>query len=201
MEEDEGRKEEIITSSEDNICVTRDMLKNIVSNTLEEQKKQSEAGSKETIKSLYSEGMKKGFEIQRKPLLSSTIWRKHVMGNYLVNHSTIGTREPMRNAPNSVHSLSSKGINYITKQPLVASNAQPIQTVLKLPVPITCGETHGNQTQQSGSGIWSEKRNQSQILYIYIYMNIEDKAALKVEEVVESADGTWDVTKMWDALD
>ncbi len=75
-----------------------------------------------------------------------------------VKNSTISTREPMRNAPNSVHSLSSKGINYITKQLLVASNAQPIQTVVKLPVPITCGETHGNQTQQCGSGIWSEKR-------------------------------------------
>ncbi len=84
-------------SSEDSICVTRDLLKNIVSNTLEEQKKQAEAGSKDAIKSAYAEGIKRGCEIQSKPLLSSTIGQEHVMGNYLVNHSTIGSPEPLRN--------------------------------------------------------------------------------------------------------
>ncbi len=72
VEEDEGKKEEIITSSEDSICVTRDMLKNIVANTLEEQKKQSEAGSKDA-KSAYAEGMIRGCEIESKPLLSPTL--------------------------------------------------------------------------------------------------------------------------------
>ncbi len=38
------------------------MLKNIVLNTLEEQKKQANANSKEAIKSAYTEGMKKGCE-------------------------------------------------------------------------------------------------------------------------------------------
>ncbi len=65
MEEDEGRKEEIITSLADS--VTRDMLKNIVSNSLEEQKKQADASSKEAIKSAYTEGIKKGCEIQGRP--------------------------------------------------------------------------------------------------------------------------------------
>ncbi len=32
-------------------------------------------------------------------------------------------------------------------------------------------------------------------------MSLKGKAALKVEEIIESADVTWDVTKMWDALD
>ncbi len=36
---------------------------------------------------------------------------------------------------------------------------------------------------------------------VELYISLEGKAALKVEEVVESADGTWDNTKMWDALD
>ncbi len=36
LEEDEGRKEDTITSSEDCISLTRDMLKNMVSNTFEE---------------------------------------------------------------------------------------------------------------------------------------------------------------------
>ncbi len=31
-------------------------------------------------------------------------------------------------------------------------------------------------------------------------MNLKGNAALKVEEVIGSADGTLDVTKMWDAL-
>ncbi len=118
MDEDEGRKEEIITSLEDSISVTRDMLKNIVSNALEEQKKQADASSKEAIKSAYNEGIKKGCEIQGKSLLSSTIGQEHVIRNYLLNHSTIGTPEPiaMRNKLNEVCSLSPKGIDYITKQ-------------------------------------------------------------------------------------
>ncbi len=33
------------------------------------------------------------------------------------------------------------------------------------------------------------------------YMRLEGKAALNVEEVVESFDGTCDVTKMWESLD
>ncbi len=36
---------------------------------------------------------------------------------------------------------------------------------------------------------------------VELYISLEGKAALKIEEVLESADGTWDVTKMWDALD
>ncbi len=35
---------------------------------------------------------------------------------------------------------------------------------------------------------------------VELYISLEDKAALKLEEVVESADGTWDITKMLDAL-
>ncbi len=32
-------------------------------------------------------------------------------------------------------------------------------------------------------------------------ISLEDKPAVKVEEIIESANGTSDVTKMWDALD
>ncbi len=87
------------------------MLKNIVSNALEEQKKQADASTKEAIKSSYNEGMKKGCEMQGKPLLSSIIGQEHVLRNYLINHSTIGTPEPMRNVLNEVCSLSPKGID------------------------------------------------------------------------------------------
>ncbi len=68
VEEDKGRKEEIITLSEESISLTRDMLKNIVSNALEEQKKQADANSKEAIKSACTEGIMKSCEIQGKPL-------------------------------------------------------------------------------------------------------------------------------------
>ncbi len=34
-----------------------------------------------------------------------------------------------------------------------------------------------------------------------LYMSLEGKAALKVEEVVENADSTWNATKMWEALE
>ncbi len=80
------------------------------------------------------------------------------MENYFVNHSTIGTPEPMRNVLNEVHSLSLKGIDYITKQPLVTRNAQSVHMALKLPVSTTYSETNSNQTQQSVSDIWSSKR-------------------------------------------
>ncbi len=126
VEEDERRKEEIITSTEDSICVTRDMLKTIVHNVLEDQKKRANAGSKEVIKSAYAEGIKKGYKIEGNPLLSSTMGQEHVMGNDLVNHSTISTPEHTRDVLHSVHSLRPNGIDYITKQPLVASNAMPI---------------------------------------------------------------------------
>ncbi len=43
----------------------------------------------------------------------------------------------MRNMLNEVCSLSPKGIDYITKQPLVASNVQSVQTAVKLPVSTT----------------------------------------------------------------
>ncbi len=76
--------------------MTRDMLKNIIQNTFEEQKIQAEAASKKTIKSAYTGGMKRGCEIQGTPLLSLTIGQEHVMVNYLVNHSAIRTPEPIR---------------------------------------------------------------------------------------------------------
>ncbi len=153
VEEDEGRKEEIITSSEDSICVTRDILKNIVSNTLEEQKKQADANSQEAITSSYTEGIKKYCEIQGKPLLSSTIVQEQVMGIYLVNHNTIGSPEPMKNMLNEVSLLSPKGIDYITKQPIAANNVQTVQMAMKLSVSTTYSGTIGNETQQSSSSI------------------------------------------------
>ncbi len=51
MEGDEGRKKEIITSTEDSICTTKDMLTNIIQLAFEDQKKLADAGSKEAIKS------------------------------------------------------------------------------------------------------------------------------------------------------
>ncbi len=36
---------------------------------------------------------------------------------------------------------------------------------------------------------------------VELYMSLKSKAVLKVEKVVENTDGTWGVTKMWDALD
>ncbi len=36
---------------------------------------------------------------------------------------------------------------------------------------------------------------------IELYMILEGKAALKVEEVVENVDGTWNITDIWDAFD
>ncbi len=36
---------------------------------------------------------------------------------------------------------------------------------------------------------------------VELYMSLEGKAALKVEEVIENADSTSNVTKMWGALD
>ncbi len=32
-------------------------------------------------------------------------------------------------------------------------------------------------------------------------MSLKGKSALKVEEAVESDEGTWNITKMWNALD
>ncbi len=80
MEEVEGREEKVITPVEDSISMTGDMLKNIVANALEEQKKLADANSKEAIKTAYTEGMKKGCELQVKRLLSSTLGQE--MGNY-----------------------------------------------------------------------------------------------------------------------
>ncbi len=51
VEKVERRGEKIIAPAEDSISLTRDMLKNIVVNALEEQKKQADANSKEVIKS------------------------------------------------------------------------------------------------------------------------------------------------------
>ncbi len=36
---------------------------------------------------------------------------------------------------------------------------------------------------------------------IELYMSLEGKAALKIEEVIENDDSTWNFTKMWEALD
>ncbi len=70
MEEDDGRKEEIITSTDDSVYVIRDTLKNIVQNAIEDEKKQADAGSKEGIKSAYAEGMNRGCEMPGTSLLS-----------------------------------------------------------------------------------------------------------------------------------
>ncbi len=77
------------------------------------------------------------------------------MRNYLDSHSPIGTPEPLRNMLNEVRSLSPIGIDYIMKQPLVASNVQTVQMTMKLPVSTNYGGTDCNQTQQLISSIWS----------------------------------------------
>ncbi len=62
------------------------------------------------------------------------------MGNYMENHSPIGTTEPMRNMMNEVHLLSPKGIEYIMKPgPPMASNVQTVQTASKYQLLPTTG--------------------------------------------------------------
>ncbi len=67
------------------------MLKDIVANALEEQKRLSDATSKEAAKSAFSEGMKNGSELQVNPLYSSAIEQEVV--HYPVNQSPIGPHE------------------------------------------------------------------------------------------------------------
>ncbi len=100
---------------------------------------------------------------------------------------------------NEVHSLSPKRIDYITKQPLVASSVQLIQTAVKLPISMTYGDTRGNRTQQSASSMWSCKiyKRETNLKYsegsvevykslddyragVELYTSLEGNAALKV---------------------
>ncbi len=50
-------------TTDDNISLTRDMLQSIVSNALEEQKKFADFNITAAIKSAFSDGIKKGFEL------------------------------------------------------------------------------------------------------------------------------------------
>ncbi len=66
-----------------------------------------------------------------------------------------------------------KSLHYITKQPLVANNAQPIQTAVKLPVFTTYSETHNNHNQQSGSGLWSGKTYKRETIFKFYEGSVE----------------------------
>ncbi len=88
VEEDiEVRSKKPKTPANDNISMTRDMLKDIVANALEDQERLSDDTSAEAIKAVFTEVMKKGSELQVQPLHSSSIEQDVV--HYPVEHSPI----------------------------------------------------------------------------------------------------------------
>ncbi len=72
-EEVEVRLEKSKAPADNNIVMTRDMLKDIVANVLKEQKRLADATSKDAIKAAFREGLKNHSELQVNPLHSSVI--------------------------------------------------------------------------------------------------------------------------------
>ncbi len=71
--------------------MTRDMLRSIVSNALEEQKRLVDATTAETIKAAISEGIKTGTEFLVNPLYSSTTGPEI---EYYLDQSAVGLHQP-----------------------------------------------------------------------------------------------------------
>ncbi len=198
-------------TTDDNISLTQDMLRSIVSNALEEQKPFADVNITEAIKSAFSDGTKKGSEL----------------GHYL-DQTPLGLHQP--SALQAVHLLSPSWTGN-TGRPSSVINV-PDQSVSKLPVNAINSGIDGNKTVHMTSNLNTGKRYKRETTLkftegsvetyesfrgqfnihrkmlgwdnyrtaVELYMSLEGTAALKVE-VVENADSTGNVSDMWEALD
>ncbi len=198
-------------TTEDSISLTRDMLRSIVSNALEEQKKLADVNITEAIKSAFSDGINKGSEL----------------GHYL-DQTPLGLHQPTE--LQAVHLLSPSLIGN-TGRPSSVINV-PDQSVLKLPVNAINSGLDGNKTLHMTSSLNTGKRYKRKTIFkfsegsvetyesfrswfnihrkmlewddhrtaVELYMSLKGKAALKVE-VLENADSTGNVSDMREALD
>ncbi len=72
------RSETPVTPDDDKVCMTRDMFKNIMAKTLEDQKCLADAITAGAVNVGFMVGVKKGSEVQTQPLHSSTIEQEAV---------------------------------------------------------------------------------------------------------------------------
>ncbi len=200
-------------TTDDNISLTREMLRGMFSNTLEEQKKLVDVTTADAIKCAFSDGIKKGSEL----------------GHHL-DQTPIDFYQPTELQASHLLIPSQTG-NTMRSSPVI--NVNPLQSVSKLPVFDINNSLDGNKTLHMPSSLNTGKRYKRETslkfsegsVEIYesfrsqfnihqkmlgwddcrtaveLCMSLEGKAALKVEEVVVNADSTGNVSDIWEALD
>ncbi len=206
--------EEIVNdkTTDDNKSLTRDMLRRIISDALEEQKRLADAATAEAIKVAFSDGIKKGSQLGHymDQTLLGLYQPTELKGGHLLNPSQTG----YTGRPSSVFKV-------------------PAQSVLKLPDNAINSGLDRNKTLHMISNLYTGKRYKRETTLkfsegsvetyksfrsqfdihqkmlgwddyrtaVELYMSLEGKGTLKVEEVVENADSTGNVSDMWEVLD
>ncbi len=113
----------MVTPADDKVSMNMDMLDNIVTTALEDEKRLANATT-----ASFTVGVKKGSELQMKPLHSSPIEQE--VAHFPVQQCPL---VPLKvNGLHSVHLLMSRIGN--VGGPSTVNNFQPVQSVSKLPV-------------------------------------------------------------------
>ncbi len=190
---------------------------------LKEQKSLPDANSAEAVKVAFTEGFKQGSDLQTQPLHSSAIETETVCQSPIRSSEGYGLNAVHLLRPMTDIAITPSAVNYaMTVQqavnlPVFSTNNGVIdcnKTFLPMGSFYT-GKRYKRETNlkfsEGSVELYEDFTSQFNIHHIMfgwdthraeieLYMSLESKATLKVEEVVMNANGTSNVTEMWDAL-
>ncbi len=208
---------------EERVSMTRSKFKDVMAKALKEQKNLADATSAEAIKAAFMKGVKHGSEIQTQPLHSSPMETETVHQNPIAPSDEYGLNaiHQLRPAMSIVMAPSVVNNEIPVQQEAnipVASTNNGIVDSNKILETISCfntGKRYKRETTLKFSDVsvecYESFKSQFNIHHkmlgwdthragVELYMSLEGKAALNVEEVVMNADGMSNVTEMWDTI-
>ncbi len=193
-------------TTDDNICLTRDILRSIFFNALEEKKKLVDATIADAIKIAFSVGIKKGSELGH--YLDQTPLGLHQPTEFKAVHLLSPSRTANTGRPSSVINVPDQSVS---KLPVNAINSGlDGNKTIHMTISLNTGKIYKRETtfNFSEGSVETYGSFRSQMLgwddyrtAVELYMSQEGKAAFKVEEVIENDNSTGNVSDMWEALD
>ncbi len=188
------------------------MLRSIVSNALEEQKKLVDATTADAIKCAFSDGIKKGSELGHH--LDQTPIGFHQPNELQAGHLLIPSWTGNTGRPSSVINVPAQSVSKLSVVDI--NSVLDGNKTLHMMSSLNTGKTYKRETtlkfSEGSVETYESFRSQFHIhrkmlgwddyrTAVELYMILEGEAALKVEEVVVNADSTGNVSDMWEALD
>ncbi len=220
-------EEEVIqrseTPHEDKVLMTRVMFKNIMAKALEDQKNLADVTSVEAIKVAFTKGVKHGSEMQIQPLHSSSMETETVHQSSITPSEEYGLNavhllKPMMGnamAPSVVNNAipvqQAVSIPVFSTNNGVTDSNKTLQTMSSFNTRKRYKREPSLKFSEGSVELYESFRSQFNIHHkmlgwdthragVELYMSLEGKASLKVEEVFMNANDMSNITEMWEAL-